>query len=109
NGFLSKEMFFTAALSVKELAIFSLETWGILFPIIAWIASVFTFVYSMIIVFKTFLGTYRGETIAKKDIEPPVGMLIPPVILAFSHLFLHKVIYLSIRFLLGMVGLLKYG
>lgn len=82
NGFLSKEMFFTAALSVKELAIFSLETWGILFPIIAWIASVFTFVYSMIIVFKTFLGTYRGETIAKKDIEPPVGMLIPPVILA---------------------------
>src|SRR5699024_11416887 len=32
--------------------------------------------------FKTFLGTYRGETIAKKDIEPPVGMLIPPVILA---------------------------
>src|SRR5699024_2958138 len=75
NGFLSKEMFFTAALSVKELAIFSLETWGILFPIIAWIASVFTFVYSMIIVFKTFLGTYRGETIAKKDIEPPVGML----------------------------------
>src|SRR5699024_7099400 len=38
--------------------------------------------YSMIIVFKTFLGTYRGETIAKKVIEHPVGMLVPLVILA---------------------------
>src|SRR5690625_2035658 len=31
NGFLSKEMFFTAALNVKQLDIFSLETFGVLF------------------------------------------------------------------------------
>src|SRR5699024_12484322 len=98
NGFLSKEMFFTADLSVKELAIFSLETWGILFPIIAWIASVFTFVYSMIIVFKTFLVTYRGETIAKKYIEPPVGMLILPVILALFIIFIFFSLYLFVHY-----------
>src|SRR5699024_12594509 len=57
NGFLSKEMFFTAVLSVRELNIFSLDTFGVLFPVIAWTASVFTFVYCLIIVFKTFFGT----------------------------------------------------
>ncbi|WP_205417766.1 hypothetical protein, partial [Escherichia coli] len=66
NGFLSKEMFFTGMLRVVELDIFNLETWGILFPIIAWIASVFTFLYSMIFVFKTFTGKYQPEKLEKK-------------------------------------------
>src|SRR6185312_5499305 len=49
NGFLSKEMFFESVLMIRNLELFHMETWGILFPVIAWIASVLTFVYSMII------------------------------------------------------------
>ncbi|RST72763.1 Na+/H+ antiporter subunit A [Siminovitchia acidinfaciens] len=82
NGFLSKEMFFAAVLNITQVGIFSLDTWGILIPVIAWTASVFTFVYSMIIVFKTFLGTSRLEVGDREVHEAPVGMLIPPSILA---------------------------
>ncbi|MCG3056528.1 hypothetical protein KZ287_30635, partial [Escherichia coli] len=53
-----------------------------LFPVIAWIASIFTFVYSMILVFKTFTGKYQPEKLEKKPHEAPIGMLISPVILA---------------------------
>ncbi|WP_066248264.1 Na+/H+ antiporter subunit A [Neobacillus drentensis] len=82
NGFLSKEMFFTAMVRVLEIGIFNLETWGVLFPIIAWVASIFTFVYSMLLVFKTFTGKFQSEKLAKKPHEAPIGMLIPPTILA---------------------------
>ncbi|MFP3393956.1 proton-conducting transporter membrane subunit, partial [Brevibacillus sp. SIMBA_076] len=54
NGFLSKEMFLASMVHVLELNIFNMETWGILFPVIAWVASVFTFIYSMIVVLKPF-------------------------------------------------------
>ncbi|OES45346.1 Na+/H+ antiporter subunit A [Domibacillus iocasae] len=81
NGFLSKEMFFTAALNANNLTIFSMETWGLLFPIIAWVGSIFTFAYSMIIVFRTFLGPYRRERLEKTPHEAPIGMLISPIIL----------------------------
>src|SRR5699024_6497055 len=82
NGFLSKEMFFTAVLNVRELNIFSLDTFGVLFPVIAWTASVFTFVYCLIIVFKTFFGTYEEEESAGPAAEPSIGMLISPIILS---------------------------
>lgn len=82
NGFLSKEMFFSSVLQASKLDIFSLETWGVLFPVFAWIASVFTFIYSMILVFKTFTGKYQPEKLDKKPHEAPLGMLISPVILA---------------------------
>jgi multicomponent Na+:H+ antiporter subunit A len=82
NGFLSKEMFFTSVLNISQLNIFQLETWGMLFPIIAWIASVFTFVYCMILVFKTFAGKKMFLQLDKVPHEPAVGMLIPPAILA---------------------------
>lgn len=82
NGFLSKEMFFTATLTISQLSIFNLDSLGILFPIIAWIASIFTFVYCMILVFKTFLGNYQPEQLEKEVKEPPYGMLVPPTILA---------------------------
>lgn len=81
NGFLSKEMFFTGMVRVTEMDIFNLETWGIVFPVMAWAASVFTFVYSMILIFKTFTGKYQPEKLDKKPHEAPLGMLIPPVIL----------------------------
>jgi len=80
NGFLSKEMFFSAMLHIKSFDLFSIQAVATLFPIIAWIPSVFTFVYSMMIVFETFLGEKQGN-VTEKTKEPPFGMLISPLIL----------------------------
>jgi multicomponent Na+:H+ antiporter subunit A len=82
NGFLSKEMFFTGMVRIAEFDLFHLDTYGILFPILAWIASIFTFIYSMMIVFKTFTGKYQPEKLERKPHEAPFGMLVPPIILA---------------------------
>lgn len=81
NGFLSKEMFFASVNDVASAGIFGLEKLGMLFPIIAWIASVFTFVYCMILIFKTFTGKFRPEKLTKKVHEAPIGMLVSPLIL----------------------------
>lgn len=83
NGFLSKEMFFTAVKNIAQLNIFSLESFGLLFPVIAWIASIFTFVYSTILVVRTFLGKVKPERLEKPPHEAPIGMLISPIILVF--------------------------
>ena len=82
NGFLSKEMFFTAMLNISNLNVFNMDSFGILFPVIAWIASVFTFIYCMILVLKPFIGKHHAEKLDKIAHEPPIGMLIPPTILA---------------------------
>ncbi|WP_332690792.1 Na+/H+ antiporter subunit A [Halalkalibacter lacteus] len=83
NGFLSKEMFFTGVLNSTELDIFNMQTLGVLFPILAWIASVFTFVYCMVMFFKTFTGKFKPENYDVKHVhEAPIGMLISPIILA---------------------------
>ncbi|MFD1606273.1 Na+/H+ antiporter subunit A [Oceanobacillus luteolus] len=82
NGFLSKEMFFQAAIDITTLGVFHVDTLGNLIPIVAWIASIFTFVYSMIIVFQTFLGPYKEERLERSANESPIGMLISPLILA---------------------------
>ena len=83
NGFLSKEMFLTGMLSIPEFDFFAFDTWGILLPIIAWIASVFTFVYSFYFVFRTFTGKHKPDLLPKKAHEAPMGMLISPAILGF--------------------------
>ncbi|MBN8193542.1 Na+/H+ antiporter subunit A [Bacillus sp. NTK074B] len=82
NGFLSKEMFFTGMVRVLEMDIFNLDTFGMIFPLLAWVGSVFTFIYSMILVFKTFTGKHQPEKLEKKPHEAPLGMLISPIILA---------------------------
>ncbi|HWO95208.1 MAG TPA: Na+/H+ antiporter subunit A [Bacillus sp. (in: firmicutes)] len=115
NGFLSKEMFFTGMVNVMKMDIYRMETWGILFPALAWIASVFTFVYSMVIVFKTFTGRYQPEKLEKKPHEAPIGMLIPPIILAslviifglFPNLLAHSIIEPAMASILP--GLLDRG
>ncbi|WP_404406273.1 Na+/H+ antiporter subunit A [Jeotgalibacillus malaysiensis] len=81
NGFLSKEMFFTATLNANEMTFFSMETWGLLFPIVAVVGSIFTFTYSAIIVFRTFFGKYRPERLEKTPREASIGLLLPPAIL----------------------------
>ncbi len=82
NGFLSKEMFLTAMLALQKFEFFGFDTWGTLFPIIAWIASIFTFIYSFYFVFKTFNGNYKPEQLPHKPHEAPIGMLISPILLA---------------------------
>jgi len=82
NGFLSKEMFFTGMIRVLNMDVFQTETWGFLLPVLAWIGSVFTFIYSMMFVFKTFAGKLQLENLPKKPHEAPIGMLIPPIVLA---------------------------
>ncbi|MDG5786508.1 Na+/H+ antiporter subunit A [Evansella sp. AB-P1] len=82
NGFLSKEMFFTGVLEATTLNIFNVQTLGFIFPIVAWIASVFTFAYCMIMFFKTFTGKYQPEKLEKKAHEAPIGLLISPIVLA---------------------------
>lgn len=82
NGFLSKEMFLTAMLSVQEFGLFNFDTWGVLFPVVAWVASVFTFVYSFYFVMHTFVKKGNVEKLPKKAHEAPIGMLISPLILA---------------------------
>jgi len=81
NGFLSKEMFFTAALKVSALDIFSLDSLGIVIPIVAWVASIFTFIYCLIIVIRTFTGKVKPDIQEKGLHEAPIGMLLSPIIL----------------------------
>lgn len=82
NGFLSKEMFLQSMLAIRHFELFNFATWGMIFPVVAWIASVFTFVYSFYFVFKTFAGQRKGESLPKMPHEAPIGMLVSPVILA---------------------------
>ncbi|MNB76950.1 Na(+)/H(+) antiporter subunit A [compost metagenome] len=81
SGFLSKEMFFTSMLNIREFDILHSGYWTQLFPVIAWIASVFTFVYSMIFVLKTFRGKLKEDKLDKAPHEAPLGLLLSPVIL----------------------------
>lgn len=79
NGFLSKEMFFDATLEIESgSAIVNAVT--PYFPVIAVVGSIFTFVYSMMLFFKTFTGRQR-EPLEKKPHDPPIGMLVSPIIL----------------------------
>jgi len=81
NGFLSKEMFFTAVLAIRNVEAFSITDLGLLFPIVAWLASIFTFVYSMILISRTFFGKLQLDKVDKKPHEAPLGMLISPIVL----------------------------
>ncbi|WP_159887815.1 Na+/H+ antiporter subunit A [Paenibacillus puerhi] len=78
SGFLSKEMFFTGVLTASR----TLDGWFFLIPIIAWVASIFTFVYCMILIFKVFTGPYQPKPQERELHEAPLGMLISPMILA---------------------------
>lgn len=96
GGFLSKEMFLTAMLAIAEFDLFSMDVWGVLFPVIAWLGSVFTFIYSFYFVFHTFAGKHKPELLPKPAHEAPIGMLISPAILA--------VLVITIFFIPNLVG-----
>ncbi|QGT99422.1 Na(+) H(+) antiporter subunit A [Candidatus Syntrophocurvum alkaliphilum] len=83
NGFLSKELFYTGLINSINIETFNMELWGITLIVIAWIASIFTFVYSMIVVFKSFMGKHKPYYLKKEPKEASLGLIIPPAILAF--------------------------
>ncbi|MBP1996954.1 Na+/H+ antiporter subunit A [Paenibacillus eucommiae] len=78
SGFLSKEMFFSGVLTTSR----TMDSWLVFIPIIAWVASIFTFIYCMILIFKVFIGPYKPIPLERKPHEAPLGMLISPMILA---------------------------
>ncbi|WP_172194945.1 Na+/H+ antiporter subunit A [Saccharibacillus qingshengii] len=86
-GFLSKEMFFTAMVNIRNFGSAGAESWMILFAILAWAASVFTFVYSLILVFKTFGGKLQREKLDNTPHEASVGLLAAPVLLVVLAVF----------------------
>ncbi|NGZ76781.1 Na+/H+ antiporter subunit A [Saccharibacillus alkalitolerans] len=81
SGFLSKEMFFTAMVNIRDFDVISADSWLLVLPVIAWVASVFTFVYSMILVFKTFGGKIKSGQLDKPPHEASAGLLAAPVLL----------------------------
>lgn len=82
NGFLSKEAFLESMIEVTHAPLFSLDTLGILFPIIAIVGSIFTFVYSLKFIYEIFFGEYKPDALPNKAHEAPFLMNIPPIILA---------------------------
>ncbi|URN96494.1 MAG: Na+/H+ antiporter subunit A [Candidatus Pristimantibacillus lignocellulolyticus] len=78
SGFISKEMFFTSMLTLSE----NNSSWVNIIPVVAWIASIFTFIYCMIIIFKSFTGTYHANLLERVPHEAPVGMLASPATLS---------------------------
>jgi len=82
NGFLSKEKFLESMIDVTQANIFSLDTLGLLIPIIAIVGSIFTFVYSVRFIGQIFLGSHKVDALPKKAHEASLLMLVSPAILA---------------------------
>ncbi|NGZ77557.1 Na+/H+ antiporter subunit A [Saccharibacillus alkalitolerans] len=82
GGFISKEMFLESMIETMHAGVFRLQTWAVLFPVIAWIASVFTFVYSALFVVRTFFGPLKEELRSRNIHEAPPLMTIPPLLLS---------------------------
>ncbi|MFS0727390.1 Na+/H+ antiporter subunit A [Paenibacillus sp. 1P07SE] len=115
NGFLSKEMFFTALLKVSQMDFFNVQYWAVLFPVVAWVASVFTFIYCLIIVFKTFTGPFPKEELGEPPHEASLGLLLPPGILAvlvivfglFPNLLTYSLIEPAMRAILPSLDIVE--
>ena len=80
NGFLSKELFLEAMFSISEADFSVLADVSVLFPILAIVGSIFTLVYSIILIRGIFLGKTQPET-PKEPKEAPMLMLISPIVL----------------------------
>ncbi|MDW7673122.1 MAG: Na+/H+ antiporter subunit A [Bacillota bacterium] len=87
NGFLSKEMFFVASLEALSTTYVQASPWTILFPSIALLGSIFTFVYSMMIFHGVFFGPLTQDT-DKKPHEAPLGLLLPGLFLASLNIII---------------------
>ncbi|WP_347549510.1 Na+/H+ antiporter subunit A [Pseudalkalibacillus hwajinpoensis] len=79
NGFLSKEMFFESSLHFEDASTI-VEAVSPFFPYLAVGGSIFTFVYSIMLFFRTFTGKQRDK-LSKQPHEAPIGMLLSPIVL----------------------------
>ncbi len=86
GGFISKEMFFTSVVQIQQLGLWNMKGWGLIIPAIAWVASVFTFTYSMLLLVNTFGGKLKPDKLETQPHEAPAGMLAAPVILGLLAL-----------------------
>ncbi|QUM66465.1 Na+/H+ antiporter subunit A [Staphylococcus delphini] len=82
NGFLSKEAFIESMIEVTHASVFSLNTVGLLIPIVAIVGSIFTFVYSFKFIVEIFLGDHKPDALPNKAHESSILMNISPTILA---------------------------
>ncbi|SPP28509.1 Na+/H+ antiporter subunit A [Brochothrix thermosphacta] len=81
NGFVSKEMFLESFVNLSTIQAPSLTVLSYIFLFVAWIASVITFVYSMILFFRPFTGKMKPWLQPKKATHTPIGMATSPLIL----------------------------
>ncbi|MFB9860336.1 Na+/H+ antiporter subunit A [Salinicoccus siamensis] len=81
NGFLSKELFLEAMIHVTEADFASLANIAFVFPLLAIVGSIFTFIYSIQIIYGVFFGKRTHDT-PKEPHEAPALMWISPAILA---------------------------
>ncbi|WP_019166975.1 Na+/H+ antiporter subunit A [Staphylococcus delphini] len=82
NGFLSKEATIESMIEVTHASVFSLNTVGLLIPIVAIVGSIFTFVYSFKFIVEIFLGDHKPDALPNKAHEASILMNISPTILA---------------------------
>ncbi|TVT28753.1 Na+/H+ antiporter subunit A [Salinicoccus cyprini] len=81
NGFLSKELFLEAMIDIREADFASLASVSFIFPLLAIVGSIFTFVYSVLLIYGVFFGKRTYDT-PKEPHEAPALMLISPIILS---------------------------
>jgi len=82
NGFLSKDMFFKVSLDVVQTSFAFMYPYGWIFPVVAIIASTFTFIYSISILLRVFFSGELTTETPKVPHEAPFGLLAPAVVLA---------------------------
>lgn len=80
NGFLSKELFLEAMIHVGDANFSALADVAFIFPLLAIVGSIFTFVYSILLIYGVFFGKRTYDT-PKEPHEAPALMLISPAIL----------------------------
>lgn len=73
NGFLSKEMFFTEAVSGTS------GVWAWVVPALVTLAGVFSVAYSLRMVHDTYFNGELGDVENKHPHEPPLGMKLPTI------------------------------
>ncbi|MEW6624199.1 MAG: hydrogen gas-evolving membrane-bound hydrogenase subunit E [Bacillota bacterium] len=81
NGFLSKELFFTASVEAVSANLAFLSGYAWLFPTVALFGSIFTFVYSVSIFHGVFFNGELTKETPKKPHEAPLGLLLPGLLL----------------------------
>ncbi|WP_411843592.1 Na+/H+ antiporter subunit A [Salinicoccus sp. HZC-1] len=81
NGFLSKELFLEAMITVLHADFGAMTSVDFLIPLVAIVGSIFTFIYSVLIIHGIFFGKRTHDT-PKEPHEAPLLMLISPAILS---------------------------